>query len=34
MKLRSILVKISTIVRALSEAHFGEHHEQDENVRF
>ena len=34
MEQRSILDKMPAIVRALSEAHFGEHHEQAENVRF
>ena len=34
MEQRSSLAKTLAIVRAPSEAHFGEHHEQDENVRF
>ena len=34
MEQRSILAKIRPIVRPQSEAHFGEHHEQAENVRF
>ena len=31
---RSILAKLRAIVHALSKAHFGEHHEQTENIRF
>ena len=34
MEQRFILAKTRAIVRALSEAHVGEHHEQAENVRF
>ena len=34
MEDRSILTKIRVTVRALSKAHFGEHHEQTENDRF
>jgi hypothetical protein len=34
MEQRSILAKLRAIVRALTEAHFGDHHEQAENIRF